>query len=118
MILYLDEVEKLAKKHGWFLICYQENIGMVSYGKLIIDKNQIVVKSRFDLDNILSGIKSINREKIRMNIYLTKSTVATCLKHPYKGKTQLFRKGVRLSQLEMLFINPRQHTGKGYYKKY
>lgn len=38
-----------------------------------------------------------------------------CLDHPQKGKSQLFRKC--LKDPKSLFDNPRQHTGKGYYKK-
>lgn len=53
----------------------------------------------------------------RINIYLTTMTVATVLKHPTKGKTQLFRKDVSLYVLEKLFANPRTHTGRGYYHK-
>ena len=44
-------------------------------------------------------------------------TVSTCLNHPKKGKTQLFRKRVNKEMLEQIFEYPRKHTGKGYYTK-
>lgn len=83
------EIDKIAKGHGYTCIDYQEKIGMVSY---------------FD------GIT-------RINVYLSTMTVATCMTHPKKGKTQLFRKNVRLNQLSDLFAYPCKHTGKGYYTK-
>lgn len=84
------EITALAKKYGWSLLCYQENIGMISFHKVI----------KADL--------------ARINIYLTKMTVATCLKHPKHGKTQMFRKFVDMKLLEKIFKNPRVHTGRGY----
>jgi len=58
------------------------------------------------------------KDRIRINVYYTTMTVGTCLKHPKKGRTQLFRRRVSMKQLEKIFENPRQHTGKGYYTKY
>lgn len=84
-----EEVDKVASRHGYVCSSHQENIGMVSYS---------------DGDT-------------RINVYLTKMTVATCLNHPKKGPTQLFRKNVSLSMLNEIFDYPRKHTGKGYYKK-
>lgn len=90
-----EETNKIAKKFDWKLVDWQENIYMVSYKKLV-------------------GESSI----ARVNIYLTTMTVGTSLEHPKKGKTQLFRKvGFDRKLLEKIFKNPRQHTGKGYYKK-
>lgn len=51
----------------------------------------------------------------QFNVYYTKMTVATCLRHPKRGATQLFRRCVSMNELERLFKNPRTHTGKGYY---
>ncbi len=53
----------------------------------------------------------------RINIYYTTMTVATCINHPSKGKTQLFRRNVSSKQLIKIFENPRVHTYKGYYEK-
>lgn len=44
-------------------------------------------------------------------------TVGTCLQHPKKGKTQLFRKNLTEKEVKELLKDPRKHTGKGYYKK-
>lgn len=60
---------------------------------------------------------SIFKGDMRINIYYTTMTVATCLKHPFKGKTQLFRRNVTPAQLIRIFENPRVHTFKGYYER-
>lgn len=54
---------------------------------------------------------------VQITVWLTKMTVGTCISHPKKGPTQMFRKKVSFELLETLFKNPRQHTGKGYYTK-
>lgn len=87
----LKEIKKLAKKHKYKLIAHDKDSFMLSF---------------------------YNKEKIRINVYYTTMTVGTCLEHPKKGKTQLFRKKVNLSQLAKIFENPRTHTDKGYYTKY
>ena len=84
-----QKIDELAAKHGYTPIDFQENIGLVSYSK----------------------------DGVRINVYLTTMTVGTCLVHPKKQATQLFRKDVDLKALEKIFVNPRVHTGKGYYKK-
>jgi len=84
----LDVIEALAKSEGYNRIDFQENIGMISYSD----------------------------GSTRINIYLTKMTVATCLTHPKKGATQLFRKNVGYEMLKQIFQYPRKHTGRGYYK--
>ena len=60
---------------------------------------------------------SYRKDDVRINVYTTTMTVATCLNHPKQGKTQMFRKHVSLELLGKLFDNPRQHTGKGYQRK-
>jgi len=85
----IENIDTIATKHGYVRFELQENIGMASYS---------------------DGIT-------RINIYLTKMTVATCLNHPKKGPTQLFRKNVTESMLKEIFAYPRKHTGKGYYTK-
>ena len=89
----LKEVRTLSEKYQWTEIDHQENICMVSFQK------------------------QVDGELVRMNIYYSKMTVATCMDHPKRGKTQLFRKGVSIDLLEGLFYNPRMHTKKGYYEK-
>jgi hypothetical protein len=51
----------------------------------------------------------------RINVYWTTGTVGTCIDHPVKGKTQLFRKNCDEQELRELMRDPRLHTGKGYY---
>ena len=60
---------------------------------------------------------SFYKEGMRINVWYTKMTVATCLRHPKWGKTQLFRKLVSNPLMEEIFKNPRTHTDKGYYIK-
>ena len=65
-----EKVLTIAKKYGYASIDFQENIGMASFTK----------------------------KDVRINVYLTKRTVGTCMNHPTKGKTQLFRKNVNSVQ--------------------
>ena len=68
--------------------------------------------------NTTSRVISFRRQTTRINVYYTTGTVGTCLNHPSKGKTQLFRRNVtRLDALERIFDNPRIHTGDGYYTR-
>ena len=89
LLIPIETIEKIAIKNDFNRIDYQENIGLISYS----DGNT------------------------RINIYLSKMTVSTCLNHPKKGKTQLFRKNVTKEMLSQIFEYPRKHTGKGYYTK-
>lgn len=83
------KIKKLAKVHGWNEHEHQENICMYSFVK----------------------------GDARINVYYSKMTVATCINHPNKGKSQLFRRRVDYGLLEKIFSNPRIHTGIGYYTK-
>jgi len=89
----LAKLKKLAKSHGWDLHDYQQNIEMVSF------------------------VKVFKGDPARINIYITKMTVATCITHPRQGKTQLFRKKVGDKLMGDIFKNPRVHTDKGYQRK-
>jgi len=88
-LIPLEKIETIANKNSFNKIDFQENIGLISYSD----------------------------GSTRINIYLSKMTVSTCLNHPKKGKTQLFRKNVNESMLNEIFEYPRKHTGKGYYTK-
>lgn len=83
----------MATNHGWEFHDWQENIGMISF------------------------VKIFNGDPARINIYVTKMTVATCINHPRKGKTQLFRKHVDKKLMDKIFKNPRVHTDIGYQVK-
>lgn len=67
--------------------------------------------------NTTSKVISFRKNSTRINVYYTAGTVGTCLNHPRKGKTQLFRREVSFEELESIFLNPRLHIGKGYYRK-
>jgi hypothetical protein len=89
MNLPLDEIEKIALEFKWDFLEHQKNIKMVSFVK----------------------------RDMRINIYISTGTVATCLNHPKQGKTQMFRRNVDLTLLQKIFENPRIHSNKGYQKK-
>jgi hypothetical protein len=60
---------------------------------------------------------SYKKEGVRLNFWLSTGTVGSYLEHPRRGKTQLFRREVSMSEARDVFDNPRQHTGKGYHRK-
>ena len=53
----------------------------------------------------------------RLNVYYSTGTVGTCMDHPTKGHTQLFRRNVGFDLLMQLMRQPRMHTGAGYHRK-
>lgn len=88
-----SEIARVGAKHGWIVEQEQRNIGLL-----------ILV-----------------RGDEQMNVYYTRMTVGTVVSHPKKGRTQMFRRNVSPSQLEMLMQKPRAHSSKtgltGYRKK-
>lgn len=78
--LDLRKLGQFASKHGW---------------KPILSTNEYM----------LSYIKDENNSWKRINIYKSTKrnnfTIATCLDHPKKGKTQLFRKNLDLLDIEI-----------------
>lgn len=88
----IKEIRAIASRTEWVEIDLQENIGMISFTK----------------------------GSSRINVYYSRPwrmTVATTINHPTVGRQQLFRKYVRMHELERIFRYPRVHTGKGYYTK-
>ena len=85
----IDIIKSIAAYQNYQMICHQEANKLLSF----------------------------RRWGVRVNVYYTKMTVGTCMDHPSKGKTQLFRRNVTRNQLIEIMGNPRTHTGKGYYKK-
>lgn len=85
----IEQIQLLGKVYGW-------------------------VQIQHDLNSEMLGF---TRKGKRINVWYTKMTVGTALEHPFKGKTQLFRKNVSMRQMEFLFNNPQTHTGKGYYTR-
>jgi hypothetical protein len=90
-IKFVDQFIEVAGKNHWHIIDCQENIGMVSFQRINGDDYE------------------------RINIYITTMTVATCVNHPNRGRTQLFRKRQSVDDIKKIFQNPRRHTGVGYY---
>lgn len=84
-----NELEQVAASYGWEFLDWQPNISMLSFTK----------------------------PNMRINIYVTKMTVATCLDHPKQGKTQMFRRNVSDKMMDKIFKNPRIHTNNGYQKR-
>lgn len=85
----LFEVDVLARKHGWNILRLHPK----------------------------TYVLNLERNGVKMNIYLTTLTIQTAMDHPRLGKTQLNRKHLTKREIEQIFINPRSHTQKGYYKK-
>jgi hypothetical protein len=88
-----EAIKKLAKKHEWHEIENVRDPYMVAFSKII------------------------DGRPARINVWPIRMTVGTYITHPKQGKTQLFRKYVTPAEMEKIFKNPRQHTGKGYKRK-
>ena len=90
-MLEKSAVRKLAKKHGWT--------------EEVAKDPTVLIFNRY-----VGG-------KQQVNVWYTTGTVATSLKHPNKGRTQLYRKSVTMELLAKIFENPRVHTDLGYYSR-
>lgn len=53
--------------------------------------------------NQKSKLISFRKGSTRINVYFTTGTVGTCLNHPKRGKTQLFRRNKILTSL-MIYL--------------
>ena len=82
----IQEIRRIASGEKWIEIDHQEKIKMLSFSNAID----------------------------RINVYYSRMTVATCIRHPKQGDTQLFRKHCTFDELQEIFKNPRVHSGKGY----
>ena len=101
-----ERIRERARDRGWAEIDHQENIMMISFTRKLLP-----VKTAED-------ISSIPENSARVNVYYGKPwrlTVATIINHPKVGRRQLFRKHITIHELDNILINPRIHTGKGYY---
>ncbi len=70
-------------------------------------------------DEYMTSFKKVlNNHPARINVWVNDRnesfTVGTYLKHPKKGKTQLFRKLCSIKEVKSILKNPRIHTRKGY----
>lgn len=83
----------IANEAGYEEIDWQDNIGMVSFQKVVAG------------------------QPVRHNVYLTKMTVATALKHPKQGPTQIYLRNASFGDIRNLFNRPRFHTGRRYHRR-
>ena len=73
----------------------------------------------FNEESRMLSFRGGPRKSTRINVYYTTGTVGSCLNHPKRGKTQLFRRNIdTLPKLDGIFQNPRSHTGHGYYTRH
>lgn len=66
-----------------------------------------------------NGVVCLRRGKITAIAQfgkIGKLSIATCLDHPYLGKTVLYREGIYFPTLKKILQDPRTHTGKGKHK--
>ena len=82
----IEKIREIAAEGEWPEIDHQENIYMLSF----------------------------KRAETRINVYYSTMTVGTCLNHPKKGKTQMYRRNVNEAELRKILANPRVHLNKGY----
>lgn len=87
--LDVEQIVIFAKNHGYTIVKIDYNTGMIRF----------------------------RNGGIHVNLYTTSFTVSTEMLHPKKGKTQLHRKGLTIQEAKEVFMNPRVHTGLGYYRK-
>lgn len=85
----IEQITLLARGYGWQQIAHDYGTNMLSF----------------------------KRKGERINVWYSKMTVSTAIKHPIKGFTQLYRKRVSTGLLEAIFNDPRVHTRKGYMRK-
>lgn len=90
-MLEKSAVRRLAKKHGWT--------------EEVAKNPTVLIFSRY-----VEGHQQVN-------VWWRTGTVATSLKHPNKGRTQLYRRNVDLELTAKIFENPRVHTDLGYYTR-
>jgi hypothetical protein len=107
LLIYLEFENSVVPKYQW-----DEN-----NDPKVVAIQEVAKRNNYPMIDMRTSppMISFGKDGIRINIYYSTMTVETCIKHPKKGKTQLFRKNVSLSELDKIFKNPRQHTGKGYY---
>jgi hypothetical protein len=93
MVLALSDIRSIATSHDYEEISLNETSRVISF-------------------------RGGPKKSTRINVYYTTGTVGTCLNHPKRGKTQLFRRNITtLDLLTKIFAEPRVHTGDGYYTR-
>jgi len=96
---------KMAQQYGYF----QDSLETVKMARKFGYKN--------DRDN---GYISFRHDTkcggVRIYVYTSTGTVATCLDCPSKGYAQLFRRSTTLEDLKDIFCDPQTHTNRGYHR--
>lgn len=71
-----------------------------------------------DRSMVVSFVKDMGGgETARVDVYYATGTIATALNHPTKGKTQSFRRGCGMGDVDRIFADPRDPVGPGGYKR-
>lgn len=101
---------------GYLVVSEEEEVtSLADVRKIAAD---VPAVKEFYVNDVSKVVSYKNTEhNCRINVYYTTGTVGTCLLHPVAGKTQLFRRDVTAKVLRKIFLNPRTHTGKGYFTK-
>ena len=69
---------------------------------------------KLDCSSSTVRMASYRKGAVRLKFWLSIGTVGSYLKYPKRGRTQLFRRDVDMNEADVIFGNPRVHTGKGY----
>jgi len=89
----------IANLHMWQEVQYNEASRVIAFTQVVSDGEGTRCPSR-------------------INVYYTTRCVGTVIQHPRRERrTQMFRKNCTYEEMEDIFINPRVHTGKGYYER-
>lgn len=89
----VKKIRDMAQELGWRELDFQANISLIRFYRANVTVREY------------------------LNIYFTRMTVGTCIEHPKKGRTQLFRRHVNPAMMRAIMQNPRVHTGEGYYTR-
>mmetsp|Transcript_8818 Transcript_8818/g.14312 ORF Transcript_8818/g.14312 Transcript_8818/m.14312 type:complete len:290 (+) Transcript_8818:632-1501(+) len=99
----------------------QEEALRPNFQKDLVDPEKVRAEADYhgwkEVETRQPSMISFIRDGDRFNLYFTTGTVGTCIKHPTKGDTQLFRRNCRLEEVKALLENVRMRTSKGYYTK-
>lgn len=88
---HAKNLREIASEYGWYLAQVDELTYMI-------------------------GFKRHDDPYARINVYITKMTFVTQIRHPKRGKGQLFRRHIHdEADIRAIFENPRVHTGVGYH---
>ena len=98
--------------------CCERDLCLRCAAKVLASQAGYVEVAHDDVSRVIIFSKTDERQRIvRINVYYTTGTIGTCIAHPTKGKTQMFRRLCSYDEICSIFDHPRVHTGKGYYHK-